>query len=192
MIGHTLQEAIQRVKGVAGVGSGYLPSVVTLVDILVDQPVVQPAVNPVYQAVGEHEKEKDARGAEEPAAHARDALVEPAVPADLEQKDGCSKENNERRGDGGVDNLAADLVREEERMLLEAVVEQKEVAESGEDKVDEVAAEQDDGVERERLSQETLLWPVRRVHVGSEEVAVAHIQDEIHGYRENPSSAASR
>ena len=56
VVGEALEEAVDGVKRVAGVGGGDLPGVVALVDVLVEEPVVEPAVYPVDEAVREHEE----------------------------------------------------------------------------------------------------------------------------------------
>lgn len=58
VVGNALQEAVDRVEGVAGVGRRNFPGVVRLVEG-VDEAVVQEAVDPVDEAVGEEDERDD-------------------------------------------------------------------------------------------------------------------------------------
>lgn len=71
VIGHALEEAVNRVEGDRGVWGRHDPLVVGLVQGLVDERVVQTAVDEVYEAVGEEDKEWKL---EDVVPHARSVL----------------------------------------------------------------------------------------------------------------------
>ena len=74
-----------------------------------------------------------------------------------------------------MDDLSSHLVREEERVFSEAVVEHEDVAERGKGHVEEPPSNRCDGEQAEKLPQKTLLWPGRRVHVRRQEITVTHV-----------------
>lgn len=137
VVGEGLGEAVERVEGVGGVRGGHDPLVVRLVQVSVDQRVVQPAVNPVDAEVGEENEE----GILEPVVGGEGglvgAVVELGVAADLEKHHEHGQDGHGGHGDHGLLDLKFDLVAEVFRVFECLLVEDEDVRQRRQEKVEE-------------------------------------------------------
>lgn len=122
-----LSEAIKRVEGVAGKGSRHNPLVVKLVQILVDQTVVKPAMSPVDAKVGKKKEEWELKEVIPQAGSIFGGVVQFAVASNFEEEEGRCDDGHDWHGLVGCNDLHADLIFNESRVLKGALVEDEYV-----------------------------------------------------------------
>jgi hypothetical protein len=98
-----------------------------LVQVLVDQAVVKPAMSPVDTEVGKEEEERELEEVVPKPGSIFGGVVEFAVSAHFEEEEGCRDDGHDGHGLVGCDDLKADLVLDETRMVKCSLVEDENV-----------------------------------------------------------------
>jgi hypothetical protein len=137
VVRHTLEVAVERVEGVRGVRGRHDPLVVWLVQRLVYEGVVQTAVDEVNPKVGKDEEDRELKPIVPRTGTVGAVVVELRVAANLSEEEGNGEDGHDGKSGGGLSNLHADLVLEELGVLEGVLVEDEDVRQGGEDKVDD-------------------------------------------------------
>lgn len=111
VVRQTLKEAIHGVKSMACKGSGNLPDVMRLMDVLIHKSVMKASVDPVDQHVSEKEEGQHTNNELKPATRkAADVVVQLAVAAQLQQEQHDGGNAHPRQCPHREHDLSIDLV----------------------------------------------------------------------------------
>lgn len=141
VVGQALGVAVDRVESVAREGGGHDPLVVRLMQALVDQWVVQTAMDPVDAEVGEEDEERELEVVVPAAGALGGGVVQLGVALELEEDDGHGHGGHSGERLIGLLYLEEDLVLEESGVLHGGLIEDENVRECRENKVDQKTEE---------------------------------------------------
>lgn len=158
VVGQRLNKAVGRVESQSSKGSRYNPLVVRLVNVLVDARVVLQTVNPVNGDIVESHVQHSRKDHEAPAIFV-DIGVQQAVTPHLGEENGQGHEVDEWHSRHGGDNLLANLVLQETRVVFQAAVKDEIVREGREYPVQRAGTELGENKNRYDLAIDVVAWP---------------------------------